>query len=255
MAEISKTADQALAALVMLTDRGPMKPAELSRALDLNRTVVHRLLSTLLRRGFVSRYDDRYALGALLVRMAERVRPGLRVAATPVMKDVVEAVGETIVLHIAEGEDAVVLQQVVSTHHVVRVEHRIGSRHSLGTGASGRALLAFLDPAVVAHVTERTGRPDALRRELDAVRELGYALSHDELQDGVYGLAVPVRTRAGRVIASVAALVPMSRASTLTQHIDALRAASTHIAQACAGPIGTDNLTGDRRAWSEAVSG
>ncbi|WP_051579678.1 IclR family transcriptional regulator [Pseudonocardia acaciae] len=234
MAEISKTADQALAALIMLSDRGPMNPAELARALELNRTVVHRLLSTLLRRGFVSRHADRYSPGAILVRMAERVQPGLRVAATPVMKDLARDIGETVVLHVAEGEDAVVLHQVVATDNVVRVEHQIGSRHSLRLGASGRALLAFLDAPVATRVTEKADAPEALRRQLESVRELGYSLSHDELQDGVYGLAVPVLAEpAGQAIASIAALAPMSRGTVLTQHTEALRAAAERIARAC----------------------
>lgn len=241
-AEISKTADQALSVLTTLGARGPMNPAELSRALGLNRTVVHRLLTTLLQRGFVGRSEHGYTPGVMLLRMAERVQPELRVAATPVMKDLVDTAGETVVLHVPDGEDAVVLQQAVSAHHVVRVEHEIGSRHALSLGASGRALLGFQASALVDRVLTHTERPDLLRSQLESVRQLGYAISHDELQDGVYGVAVPILDESGRAIASLAILVPITRANALTAHIDELSQAAGRIAKAFSGSSHAVNM-------------
>ena len=53
--EISKTADEALQVLLELGRRGGRTPADLARALDMNRTVVHRHLATLAARGMTSR--------------------------------------------------------------------------------------------------------------------------------------------------------------------------------------------------------
>src|ERR1700712_5259135 len=106
MAEISKTTDQALAVLLELSDHGPMTPAALARSLKMNRTVVHRLLTTLHQRGFVTRTEDGYAPGAILMRIAERVQPELRAAARAVLTELAESLEETIVLHVADGTDA-----------------------------------------------------------------------------------------------------------------------------------------------------
>jgi DNA-binding IclR family transcriptional regulator len=233
--EISKTADQALAALAELCESGPMTAAQLSRSMGLNRTIVHRLLTTLHRRGFIIRQNGSYSPGALLVRMATRVQPELRAAAAEAMARLANETGETVVMHIADGNDAVVLDQVVGLRHVVRVEHRIGSRHPLAAGASGRALLAFMDRAAVARVTQTTENASRLTQQLETVRELGYAVSHDELQQGVWGLAVPVRDETGGVVSSLAILIPATRATGIAEHLPALRDAAGRISSALYG--------------------
>ena len=233
MAEISKTADHALSVLLEVGERGPLTPAAIARSLDMNRTVVHRLLSTLHQRGFITRQEDGYVPGAILVRLAEHVQPELRARGRAVMRELSDLVCETVVMHVADGNDAVVLDQVVSDRNVVRVEHAIGSRHALVTGASGRALLAFRgQPTVVDRVTGTIGDANVLRRQLEGVRQLGYALSHDELQQGVHGLAVPVLDPSDTAVASLAILVPVTRASNLLGHTDALLQASARLAQA-----------------------
>jgi DNA-binding IclR family transcriptional regulator len=233
--EISKTADQALAALTELCESGPMTAAELSRAMGLNRTIVHRLLTTLHRRGFVVRQNGLYVPGAVLVRMAGRVQPELRAAAADVMASLAADRGETVVMHVVDGNDAVVLEQVVGTRHVVRVEHRIGSRHPLTKGASGRALLAFMEPSAIARVTRQEQDASGLLQQLATVRELGYALSHDELQQGVYGVAVPVRDQQGVAVSSLAVLIPSTRAAGIAEQLPALRSAAERISASLYG--------------------
>jgi DNA-binding IclR family transcriptional regulator len=235
VAEIAKTADQALTVLLEVGERGPVTPAGLARSLGMNRTVVHRLLSTLHRRGFITRQENGYVPGAILVRIAEHVQPELRAQGRRAMRDLSQAVGETVVMHIPDGEDAVVLDQVVSDRHVVRVEHDIGARHTLVQGASGRAILAFLRPQVVDRITRRLDHPEEIRRGLEGVRRLGYALSRDELRQGVHGVAAPVLDDAGVAVASLAILVPVTRASNLAEHAGALLQSSAGLSRALSG--------------------
>ena len=251
MPEISKTADQALAALIELTESGPMTAAELSRAMGLNRTIVHRLLTTLHQRGFIIRHGGGYVPGALLVAMASRVEPELRAAAAAVMGELAEESGETVVMHVVDGTEAVVLDQFVGTRHVVRVEHRIGSRHPLTKGASGRALLAFMSDGVATRVGERAENPAALAQQLEAVRELGYSISHDELQQDVYGVAVPVRDQRGEAVSSLAVLIPSTRAATVAEHIPALRKAATKIGTSLYGDAEPISRRADAAARAE----
>ena len=219
--------------LVELSENGPMNAADLSRSLDLNRTVVHRLLSTLHQRGFIMRQSAGYTLAPLFVRMAERVQPDLRAAAVPVMQDLTRATGETVVVHTADGDEAVVLEQVVGTRHVVRVEHRTGSRHPLTKGASGRALLAFMEESSISRILKKATGADALRSQLESVRQVGYAVSHDELQQGVHGIAVPLRDH-HQVVGSLAVLVPATRAD-VAGHLPALKDAASRIEASCYG--------------------
>lgn len=235
MAETSKTADHALAVLLELSEHGPMAPAEIARRLELNRTVVHRLLSTLHQRGFIHRSEAGYVPGAVLVRMAERVQPALRAAAARPMMNLCDELTETVVLHVADGEEAVVLDERVASGHVLRVQHEIGSRHALDRGASGRALLAYLPRKSRARAVRRAEDPEDLTRELDIVTNAGYAISHDELQRGVHGLAVPVLDGEGEAIASLAIIVPAARSDNLEQHADLLRRGAAAVVESLYG--------------------
>ncbi|MFT3865142.1 MAG: IclR family transcriptional regulator C-terminal domain-containing protein [Solirubrobacterales bacterium] len=237
MAETSKTADLALAVLLELADAGPLTPADLARRLKLNRTVIHRLIATLHGRGFVVRTDSGYVPGAILVRLAERVQPELRAAAVSVMARLGAEIGETVVLHIADGDDAMVLEQFVPRVNVVRVEHEIGSRHPLLKGASGRALLAYLPENTVSRVLRKASSPGHIERELEAIRQLGYAVSHDELQDGVHGLAVPVLGGPDHALASLAVIVPTTRAAGIGDYLDDLTAAAAEVANSLGGGL------------------
>jgi DNA-binding IclR family transcriptional regulator len=216
--------------MLALGDERPLTPAELADRLQLNRTVVHRLLTTLNARGFVRRHAHAYSLGPTLVQLSKGVEPDLRAASIPAMKLLAEATGETAVTHVPDGNDAVVLEQVVANRYVLRVDHEIGSRHPLTQGASGRAILARLPEAEQRRVLRATDAEDEVPRQLDAIRQMGYALSHDELQMGVHGIAAPVIGPDGVAIASVALLVPAIRAGSITSHVEALRAAAAAIA-------------------------
>jgi DNA-binding IclR family transcriptional regulator len=229
MAETSKTADHALELLLELSKNGPRTPSDLANSLGLNRTVVYRLLATLHSRGFVLKAADGYAPGPVLVRMAERVQPALREAATGVMTQLTDASGETTVLHIPDGEDAVVTAQRVGTGNLVRVEHEIGSRHPLRLGASGRAILAYLPERTIAKVASRAPDPRLLREQLAQVQRDGWARTHDELQQGVHGIGVPIRRSDGRAVASLALIVPTNRDSALDANRDSLIAAADEI--------------------------
>lgn len=235
MAEISKTADQALTVLLAVSENGPRTPAQLAHDLSMNRTVVHRLVNTLHRRGFLIRQEAGYVPGTVLVRCAERVQPELRAQGRATMQRLSDAVGETVVMEIRDGDDAIVLGQVVSGNHLVRVEHKIGSRHPLVAGASARAILAFLDSATGDKIMSKADHPETVKRQLEAVRQLGYSLSHDELQQGVHGLAAPVLDRDGHASAGIAILVPTNRANELPRHIDALMDATAALSASLRG--------------------
>lgn len=235
MAEISKTTDQALAVMMALSDESPMTAAQLARKLNLNRTVVYRLLTTLHQRGFVVRQENGYAPGILLVRMAARVQPELRSAAIGVMRELSALTTESVVLHVPDDLDAVVLEQVVGTSHLVRVQHEIGQRHPLARGASGRAMLAFMDQRTIDRALAVDPDPETLRARIAEAQEAGYAASHDELMAGVHGVSAPIR-RGGVTVASMSIIAPMNRIG-ISDHVPELLRAADAIAGFAQGDV------------------
>ncbi|WP_121254764.1 IclR family transcriptional regulator [Nocardioides ferulae] len=176
-AETSQTLDRGLRVLDALAAAdGGLTVSELAARLDVNRTVVHRLVNTLAQRGLVRRDSrGRLHVGLGVLRLAAAAGPVLRDVATPVLRALAEEVGATAHLSVADGEEAVAMVVVEPSWTDFHVAYRVGSRHPLGVGAAGRAI-GLAVPA--------TPGPDGERA--------AYEVSSGELQPGASGLAAPV---------------------------------------------------------------
>lgn len=234
MAEISLTGDQMLTVLETVARQGPLSAADVARLCDINRTVAHRLLVTLAQRAYVRRDEEGYRVGPAALLLAQSADFDLRRLARPIMQRLAEDTGETVVMHAIDDTEAVVIDQALAQRHLVRVEHRPGSRHPLHQGASGWSLLAFQGGKFIDRVLKKTGDA-AIRRRVEQVRADGYAISHDELQQGVHGVAVPIVDRDGRCQYSLAILVPSTRATHLQSLVEPLSAAARLISGSAAG--------------------
>lgn len=231
VSETSKTADQALRILTAVIERGPASAQELARELDINRTACHRLLGTLHARGFLRKEGSSYGVGHVFLRLAQEALPALLVRARPVLRDFAAAHGETVLLSVVDGDDAVAIDQAVGDGHPIRVAYPLGGRHSLATGASGRALLAYLPAAQVDRVAAGVADPERLATQLDQVRRDGYCTSHDELHANVFAASVPVLAD-GAPLASLAVVAPKERAAEVEQLVPELRRAAAAILDA-----------------------
>lgn len=183
-AETSQTLDRGLQVLdVLASTLGGLTVTELAARLEVNRTVVYRLVSTLEQRALVRRdAHGRLHVGLGILHLASAVQPVLRELAVPVLRGLAEAVGCTAHLTVADGEEALALAVVEPSWTDFHVSYRIGSRHPLQQGAAGKAILLGRRPASAA------ATDGAVR---DA--ELVYAVTSGELQPGARGLAAPVR--------------------------------------------------------------
>lgn len=212
MTDYAKTVDQALALLDAIATEGAGSAAALGRRLGLSRTVTHRLLKTLDRRGFVRLgRDGEYVLGPAVFELSTQVEPELRQVARPELERLAGRFGESAVLSLPDRGDAVAVDEVLGDREVVRVRYRPGFRHPLYLAAHGRAILAFLDRDVIGRMLASVPDAELARERLDETRRLGYALSSDELQRGICGLASPIRDAAGAVVASIGVVAPVQR--------------------------------------------
>ncbi len=171
-AETSQTLDRGLRVLDALTAApGGLTVTELAERLEVNRTVVYRLVSTLELHALI-RKDSRGRLhvGLGVLRLASAVQPVLRDLAMPVLRRLAESVGCTAHLTIADGDEALALAVVEPSWTDFHVAYRVGSRHSLRQGAAGKAILLGRDASSPA-----------------------YSMTAGELQAGARGLAAPVR--------------------------------------------------------------
>jgi IclR family transcriptional regulator, acetate operon repressor len=176
--------------------------SELAASSGLPLPTIHRLLRTLADRGYVRQQPSRrYALGPRLVRLGDSSGRLVGAAAEPHLAHLVNALGETANLAMFDGGQVVYVVQAPG-RHAMRMFTEVGRRVSPHCTAVGKAILAQLPPATVHDVLRRTefvAHTDntitdvaAYLRELEQVRERGYALDEGEQEVGVRCVAVAV---------------------------------------------------------------
>lgn len=217
--------DRALSMLEILANVGPaLTLGELSKRLGLPKSTVLRLLMVLERHRFVEKeaQSGAYRLGLKLFELGSRAVAQLDLGerAKPHLERLVFATGETAYLCILDDGEALSVARVESSR-AVRVPSGVGRRVPAYCTAVGKALLAFLPEAefnllfkrqrLHAYTSNTIPTLTRLRDELQAVRERGYAVDNEELEEGLRCIAAPVREHSGKVRASLGVLCPAFR--------------------------------------------
>ncbi|WP_250573776.1 IclR family transcriptional regulator [Nonomuraea sediminis] len=220
-----QSVDRALDVLEALAEHGGEAGlSEIAARTGLPYGTIHRLLRTLLTRGYVRQESDRrYALGGGLVRLGGIAERMVGVWAQPYLARMVELSGETANLAVLEGDFIVYVAQVPSPRRL-RMFAEVGRRVLPHSTAVGKVLLADRPGAEVLALFERTGMPrrtantitsaQDMLAELDRVRVRGYALDLGEEELGVHCLAVPVHD-GDRVVAAMSVSGPAERIEAL----------------------------------------
>jgi DNA-binding IclR family transcriptional regulator len=182
-------------------------------ATRLPRSTAHRLLTTLVRRGYLRhRAGDGYRLGPKLIELGFAAQSQLHLssAARPHMERLARATSETVHLAVLDGLDVVYIDKVPGSRGLLMAS-TIGARAPAQTTALGKVLVAGLperewrgrfDPALrrtANAIADEACYLDTLRRCADR----GYAEDHEENEPGVRCLGVPIRDAAGAVVAAL----------------------------------------------------
>lgn len=180
--------------------------AGLARAAELPHPTALRLIRTLEAEGFVMQVDarGRYVLGVELLSLAggDATRV-LAAAARPVLEELAGSASETATLSIPHRDSVEVVLQVDGPR-LVGVVNWVGERFPLHATASGKVVLAawgedrlerYLSQPLERLAARTITDPGALRAEVARVREQGYAVIEDELEDGLFGVSAPVHDR------------------------------------------------------------
>jgi DNA-binding IclR family transcriptional regulator len=197
---------------------------DLARRSNLPRSTVHRLVINLARLGFLSRQPraDRYRLGLRLAELGSIAlsRMGLREKARPIIERLATDTGEVACLAVLEQGRAVYVE-VVEGHHGLRLRATVGGAVPLHSSATGTMLLAHLPVEEVRRIAAHTGLPrytprtitrmEPLLQRLGEIRRRGYSIDDGETEEGLTGIAAPVRSADGQVEAAVVIAGPGAR--------------------------------------------
>lgn len=226
--------------------RNGVTVTELAQAVKLTRPTAFRLLLTLEQTGFVDRVDNRYMLGWQMARLGRLADPysGAVARIQPVMDGYAAKLNETLGFAMLRGELEFDLIAEASGSRMLNVSHHyVGGSWPLHASATGKIVLAELDkekvqaalpdklPAYTAHTI--TSRRDLLR-ELQQIREQGYALLDSELEEELFVIGCPVRDAAGALVGVLTVNGPTQRLKSdqLPSIIETARQAADDISKA-----------------------
>jgi DNA-binding IclR family transcriptional regulator len=202
----------------------PPQLAEICKSVDLPKPTVFRILSTLEHAGLVAREpgSKRYHCGPRMNHLAGQalLTSPSRGARHAILEELVEQVGETCNLTIANGNSVLCLDRV-ETSWPLKISITAGTSVPMHSSASGKLFLAnaprrsrerlVRQLPLVRHTQHTLTDPARLSDELERIRQRGYSTECEEYLAGICCLAVPVHDADGRVVAALSVHAPVAR--------------------------------------------
>lgn len=214
-----RAVERALDILLCFTAEAELSLTEIAGRVALHKSTVHRLLASLEAKGFLLRSpsSEKYRLGFRLWELSANLSHSddPEVVLLPEMEHLRDVVDETVSLYVRDGLERIRIQAVQSTQAIRRVA-QVGARLPLYVGASSKVLVAFAGKDVLEQVLASPSWPggmdkEAFLRQLEEVRELGYATSIEEREVGAAAVAVPIYNRSQKPAAALAVSGPSNR--------------------------------------------
>ena len=211
-------------------DRERLSLSEVARATGLTRAAARRFLLTLVKLGYV-RIDGReFSLRPRVLELGYAYLSGLALpeVAMPHLEELSAELHESTSISVLDGQ-AIVYIARVPTKRIMTIAISVGTRFPAFATSMGRVLMAGMsDEELDAFVAEASLEaytrytvtdPEDLKRVISEVREQGYAIVDQELEEGLRALAAPIRDATGAVVAALNVSAHASRVSP-----DAMRA-------------------------------
>ncbi|WP_428696572.1 IclR family transcriptional regulator [Stappia sp.] len=243
--QINGSVVKAFEILKLFSEQRPLLSAsDLVAELGINAITAHRFLKTLEHVGaVVAEARGVYRLGYLFADLGDRVLrdDALAQVIQPHLNRVTDRINEAAMATVFRGDMVVCVARSVS-RRALSVDIRVGSRLEAYCTAHGKLWLAhlpeaerhryFADVRRIRFTRNTLMEEAALVKELEAIAERGHSINDCEREDGIRAVAVPVRTRSGRMIAGLSVFGPSPRMG------DAVMDASREALQQAAKDIG-----------------
>ncbi|MFT5637484.1 MAG: IclR family acetate operon transcriptional repressor [Paracoccaceae bacterium] len=218
--------DRALDVLETLSELGGLTLSQVASELKQSPSTVYRVLTTLEARQIVEvdQTTQTWQIGPATFRLGSNFlrREGLLERSRPIMRQLMEATGETANLGI-ERQGLVLFVSQIETQETIRAFFPPGTQAPMHSSGIGKALLGqFSENRLARHLrrhslegfTHQTiTEPDNLRAELKRIRNQGYAFDNEERASGMRCVAVPVIDQYGEAVAGISVSGPINRMS------------------------------------------
>ena len=188
--------------------------SEVAARAGLTRAGARRILLTLEGLGYVTSEGRQFRLTARTLDLGFAYLSSLPLwnFAEPAMEALAAEARESCSAAVLDGSDIVYVLRV-PTHRIMSITLSIGSRLPAFCTSMGRVLLAGLPPDEARARLQAAPRPPLTARtvvavapllaELERVRNQGWCLVDQELEEGLVSMAAPIADRSGRTIAAL----------------------------------------------------
>lgn len=234
----SQSLERGLGILGSFTPERPVLGiADIANELGMTRSTTHRYVITLVALGFLEQGASRkYRLGLRVTDLGMSVLNsiGLREHSRPYLEELRRRSSYTVNVAVLDGPEVLYVDRARSFRRgqsKIDLNLRPGSRLPAYCTSMGKILLAFLPEGeqreLIGQMTLTRRGPNAitskraLRMELEQIRKEGLAVNDEELAEGLYSMAAPIRDESRAVVAAINMAAHASMIS-LEQLVDAL---------------------------------
>lgn len=222
-----QVADRLFLVMEILAETGPVTLAELCSHLDLNKSTVHRLLSSLMYMEYVKQDSEtgKYALSFKLLNLSNKLLSHIDILDTvrPCLRKLSAEIGETVHFVQLDGLDAVYICKEESQQNSIRMVSKVGNRIPLYCSGVGKAMMADMDSARIQTIWNDSDikklTPHTIidyTQFLEKIKEVsakGYALDDEENELGVRCIAVSIPDYKGHPKYAFSISAPIARMS------------------------------------------
>jgi DNA-binding IclR family transcriptional regulator len=218
------TVDKALKIIELLETTEEMGITAISKSLKLAPSTAHRLVASLSAHDFIEQdpATKKYRLGMRVFQLGSNVvaRFGIRSVALRNMEILSEETQETVNLGVLVRRELLYLEKIAN-RDPIRIELQVGHAVPANCTALGKVIFAYLPVdrqetlLSRASLERRTARSitdlPEFRKELELIRQQGYAYDNSELIEGISCIAAPILTSEDIAIAGISVAGPSSR--------------------------------------------
>ena len=199
-----------------------MTVADVAKETGLTRAAVRRYLHTMTACGYIEFDGKRFQLTPRVLRLGHAYISSIQLPqiAQPIVEELGHKTDESIAFWILEGPDSLTIASS-TPRRIVGIFTRVGTHLPALSTSTGRVILASrsddeierrLHLDGVKKLTPKTKTSsEEIWEEIHRIRTAGYAVNDEEIELGLRVIAVPVRTSAGAVIASICVSTYSSR--------------------------------------------
>ncbi len=220
-----QVADRLFQVMELLASNRRMGLTEISIALELNKSTVHRILNSLMYMGYVRQSEEygKYESTLKIVDIADKIMRNRDILSLvrPHLRALMEVSKETVHLVERDGVEAVYIDKVESYLNSIQMVSHIGSRTPLYCSAVGKAMAADMSEADrkemwnSSHIIKKTPYTitayEEFEKNLEEIRTRGYALDNEENEMGVRCIAVSLKGYLGGYEYALSISAPVNR--------------------------------------------